>query len=145
MARWSVIGLFKADANGCEAEINSLDSITPENVLNYARENVDSELHKCFEWDDGIAAEMYRLTQARQVITHIVFERKTPEAPKVRKYEITSVRNHYEPIRVVMSKPTERESLLKRAIRDFQAFKQRYSNLTEFEEIFEKFDEMLAE
>ena len=63
---WKIEGIFKANAQKCYEEISKLNRITPEDILNQAKD-INSELHKCFEWDDTIAANKYRLQQARQV------------------------------------------------------------------------------
>jgi len=44
--------------------------LTRQGVLDDARDE-DSPLHPCFEWDDGIAAEKYRLDQAGQIIRSV--------------------------------------------------------------------------
>lgn len=62
-----------------EAEIQAIfdqhGAVTPSLVVEYARDQT-TELHNRFEWDDTIAAEQYRLNQARRVIrvTKIVYE-----------------------------------------------------------------------
>jgi len=43
--------------------------IRPEDVVEEARET-KSPLHKYFQWDDGLAAQEYRLWQSRQLITY---------------------------------------------------------------------------
>lgn len=42
--------------------------LRPEDVVEFAKENKRSELHRHFEWDDGAAADKYRLDQARNII-----------------------------------------------------------------------------
>lgn len=65
---------FKADANKCANELKQLgNSITPEQIVDFAK-NPDSELHKCFEWNDTIAAQKYRIHQARTVMCELVVE-----------------------------------------------------------------------
>lgn len=44
--------------------------ITAETVLNVAKDE-NSVLHGMFEWDDSLAAEKYRLSQARTIINNI--------------------------------------------------------------------------
>src|SRR5262245_57100424 len=39
-----------------------------QDVVGWARENPDSQLHAHFEWDEGKAAHQYRLEQARRLI-----------------------------------------------------------------------------
>lgn len=142
---WSVEGLHKGDAQKCYDECQTLAEVTPENVLNMARSK-KTELHKCFEWDDSIASEKYRLIQAREIIRHFVImppEEKAEETPKVRSYQVTTKRNVYEPTRVILQKPDEYMALLKKAKAELEAFKRRYKTLTELEELFEIIDELL--
>ena len=54
--KWSINGIFKADANKCYEEIQQIgDEVRPEQVLEKAK-NKKSELHKCFDWNDSSAA-----------------------------------------------------------------------------------------
>jgi len=142
--RWSVEGLHKADAQKCYNECQTLEEVTPANVLEKAR-NKRTELHKCFEWDDGIAGEKYRLIQARDIIRHFVIYTPDEEEdiPKIRSYQITTECNKYEPTRMFLQNPDEYTELLKRAKRELEAFKQRYKTLTELETIFEEIDRFL--
>lgn len=54
-------------------ELNKLAKngrLTPRDVIDYARPD-DSPLHEYFEWDDSIAADQYRLYQARKLIARV--------------------------------------------------------------------------
>lgn len=66
MVVWKFNNLYKADAEKVSKEIESIPNATPSSILEFAR-NENSELHKCFEWDDTVAAEKYRLQQARNI------------------------------------------------------------------------------
>jgi len=44
--------------------------LTPENIIKAARPK-KSPLHAAFEWNDGKAAEQYRLQQARNIINNV--------------------------------------------------------------------------
>jgi Mor family transcriptional regulator len=62
---------YKADANAVGAELERLgDSVTAERVVEAARD-ARTELHRCFEWDDTVASEKYRLEQARRLLRKI--------------------------------------------------------------------------
>lgn len=69
---WKNVG-FEASAQKVGEELENIKDITNKNVLEYAKENVDSELYKCFEWDNSIASEKYRLIQATKIISSISF------------------------------------------------------------------------
>ena len=133
------------DAQKCYDECQTLSEVTPENVLDKAR-NKETELHKCFEWDNTVAGEKYRLIQARDIIRHFVIvtpEESKEEPIKVRSYQITTTRNVYQPTKVFLQKPDEYSALLERAKNELEAFKQRYKMLTELEEIFDAIDLLL--
>ena len=141
--RWAVEGLHKADAQKCYNECQTLEEVTPANVLEKAR-NKRTELHKCFEWDDSIAGEKYRLIQARDIIRHFVIYTPDEEnLPKIRSYQISTECTRYEPTRMFLQNPDEYTELLKRAKNELEAFKQRYKTLTELETIFEEIDRLL--
>jgi len=66
------------DAKKVSEEIRSMgDEITPADYLEYARNNTESESHKCFEWDDAKAAEIYRLERAGEILRSITIEWET--------------------------------------------------------------------
>lgn len=135
------------DAQKCYDECQTLNEVTPENVLNKARD-AETELHKCFEWDNTVAGEKYRLIQARDIIRHFVIvtpEKNEDEEPiKVRSYQVTTQRNVYEPTRFFLQKPDEYAALLERAKAELENFKRRYQTLVELEEVIESIDRLLG-
>lgn len=137
---WKVGGIFKADPRKVYEEIGE-DGATPKDVLEKAKDP-NTELHKCFEWDDGVAAEKYRLSQARQIIQLLVVKVSEREATPRRVFEISSTKNEYKPVIFFMENKDEYQILLERAIADFQRMRVRYENLTELEEVFEAIDKL---
>lgn len=82
-----------------QIRLNNKDNqLKPEEVLEYARNNIDSELHKGFEWDMEKAAYQYNLQQARQIIYNIriikLDDNKVNNTKKNRIYSIYTFR-HY--------------------------------------------------
>lgn len=141
---WKINGVFKADAQKVYEEIGDR-KITPEEVLERARSDKGSELHKCFEWNDGIAAEKYRLSQARQIIQLLIVkpDKGKENEPKIRVFQITTETNNYQPIRLFIEQPDEYKALLQRAKDELQALKNRYKTLSELEKVFEAIDEII--
>ncbi len=45
--------------------------LDPKRVVAWARANRRSSLHSCFQWNDGKAAEAYRIWQARELIVSV--------------------------------------------------------------------------
>lgn len=61
--------------------INAGGSLTPKAVVDAARSN-NSPIHGGFEWDDGVAAEAYRIEQAQYLIRSIVVAVHRPDEAK---------------------------------------------------------------
>lgn len=145
--KWSVNGVFKADANKCYEEIHEIgDEVKPEQVLNKARDET-SELHKCFDWDDTIAAEKYRLHQARLVINHLIVvthetedEEKEPVQFRVMLKNDSSKDSGYKQTLVMVRDEDEYKKMLDQAYRELRSFKQKYSCLSELAEIIALID-----
>lgn len=60
------------------SELDDRDMLTPENLLDVSRPE-DAPVHDEFEWDDDIAAEKYRVSQAAALIRHVVIYEKHEE------------------------------------------------------------------
>lgn len=135
---WKVDGIFRADANKCYKEIASLEQITPKAVLDFARDE-NSELHKCFEWDNDLAAEKYRIIQAGNVIRMLYIVQKDEDTPPVRVLSKTSNTVYY-PTRTFLKNHNEYEDLLKRALSELESFRLKYKTLSELEQVFEQID-----
>lgn len=146
VAKWSATGTrFGADAQKCYEEImeicDDFESATPQAVLEKARDE-SAELHKCFTWDDSIAAEKYRLTEARLVTRQLVIkEVQVPkDRPEVRLFYKTDNESGYKPTQIIVRQEDEYKKLLARAYAELRAFKAKYSMLKELQEIFELID-----
>lgn len=136
--KWKVDGIFKADANECYREISSLEQITPKAILDFARDE-NSELHKCFEWDNDLAAEKYRIIQAGNVIRMLYIVQKDEDTPPVRVLSKTS-NTVYQPTRTFLKNQNEYEDLLKRALSELESFRLKYKTFSELEQVFEQID-----
>ena len=64
-------------------EIQSLgENVKPEMIVAAAQDS-NSELHKCFEWDDTEAARKYRIIQAGNLVRNLVIvESKEKSEPQ---------------------------------------------------------------
>lgn len=134
--------LFKADAQLVADEISSIvGDPTPDDVLNLAR-NENTELHKCFTWDDTIAAEKYRKYEARQILCKLVIveENKPEDRPEIRVFYKVENTEGYRPTEFVVKQDDEYMKLLERAYSELRAFKVKYSCLKELKEIFDLID-----
>ena len=134
--------LFNADAQKVADEIISIDGDpTPEEVVDLAR-NENTELHKCFTWDDTVAAEKYRKYEARQILCKLVIveENKPENRPEIRVFYKVEDTEGYKPTEFVVKRADEYAKLLERAYAELRAFKIKYSCLKELREIFDLID-----
>ena len=116
--------------------------LTPESLLNAAR-SAKHPLHGEFTWDDGRAAELYRLQEARYVIraVAIVEVRSDGGQPQeVRAFVHAEPDTPYVPIAEAMGCPETRHAILERALHELQAWRKRYAALKEFAKVFEAVD-----
>lgn len=139
VATWkSGIGLFKADPRKVAEEIIAIgDEATPAQILEKGRSE-ETELHKCFEWNDSIAAEKYRLSQARKICEVLVIQRlpdAPKEAPEIRIFHKTESTGGYKPINRIVQDNDEYQKLLQRAFAEFHALKIKYQTLQELDYI----------
>lgn len=111
-------------------------------------------LHRDFEWDDGVAAQQYRLDQARYIVRSIeVIEDEAP-AIQARAYQVsytpaqteeaTKARPVYRSTKEMLADPIARDALLAGAIRDAIAYRRRYRMLSELSQVFRALDEFLT-
>lgn len=137
---WKTNLFGDADAQKVYEEIGE-ENTTPEEILEKAKDP-DSELHKCFEWDDKKAAYKYRLQQARTIMCNLVFvSDDAEERPRVF-YNLTFEKAEYHPTKLILEKPDEYKALLTKAQNELKAFKTKYSMLRELQSIFSMIDNL---
>lgn len=146
VAKWSSTGTrFGADAQKCYEEImeicDDVASASPRDILDKARDE-STELHKCFTWDDSVAAERWRINEARLVTRQLVIkEVEVPkDRPEVRLFFKTDNESGYKPTHIIVRQEDEYKKLLERAWAELRAFKGKYSMLEELREILELID-----
>ena len=137
--------LFKADAQLVAEEIMGIgQTATPKQIVEVAK-NEDTELHKCFDWDNDVAAEKWRLEQARQVVRTLVIKREDPKEgeehkPEIRFFHQTDNREGYKSVEFIVRNDDEYKKLLDQAYAELRAFKAKYHNLSELQEILDLID-----
>lgn len=126
---------------------NSLgkDTITARELLDASRD-VNAPLHSCFEWDDSVAAEQYRLSQSRQIIASVVVayvRSDTPEQLKPSRYFINvannarGVQGQFATVDVTFVNEDYRNTALRNAYRELCAFQTKYQNYQELSGVFD--------
>lgn len=115
--------------------------ITPVDVVEAARDPA-SPLHGHFEWQDTLAAEQWRLAQARTLIASVrVKLQSAPERPPLRAFvHIPVPVPHYESAKLAMADDDKRAMILRRALGELESFKKRYSELSELAQVFAQID-----
>lgn len=121
-------------------------SITPKIVLDSARSE-SSVIHSCFEWNDGIAAEKYRETQAGNLIRNLtvkIIDFKETESLPVRAYVNFKDENAspFVHIQQVLKDEALSTKMLEQAKSELQSFKVKYKTLSELANIFHAIDEL---
>lgn len=142
LATWraGMSGLYHgADAQRCAEEILEIgEEAKAEQIVNKARDE-NTELHKCFEWDDRKAAENYRIVQAVKLTANLVIVRNEEQIekqePEIRVFHKPTATSGYKPISVIIQNKDEYQELLKRAYAELHAFKQKYASLQELDYI----------
>jgi len=136
---------FKADPQKVWNELQDIGKeYTPQDVLNYAR-NPQTELHKCFEWDDTIAAEKWRKQQARWVCNSLVVTVIEEERPQVtfRVIQHDTEDKIYRPVVLTVQNEDQYGRLLDMAKRELKAFKDRYAEIVELRNVIEEIERIL--
>lgn len=120
-------------------EVERLGTLEAAHVVEYAERHKDSELHKCFEWDDNEAAKKYRLYQARLLICSISLEIK--EEPKQTQRVYVSIKDKdteertFKNINEVLNNDEEYQQLVSKASNDLERCKEKYTNLLEKDDL----------
>lgn len=139
---WGVMK-FKADAQKCYEEIQSLgDSYTTAEIVELAKDKT-TELHKCFDWNNREAAEKWRLHQARLICCSLTVKvQDSPERPAVSYRVIQHDREDmaYKPVVLTVRNEEEYDRLLNQALAELNSFKLRYSKIVELQEVIDQID-----
>lgn len=142
-AAWKSGCRISADAQKVADEILAIgNSATTAQILDKARDE-QTELHKCFDWDDEEAAEKWRLQQARHIVCNLVIKEKsdTPR-PEVRMFFKTDADNGYKPTVLIMQDKDEYRKLLDRALAELTSFRAKYKTLRELDGVFDAIDKV---
>lgn len=142
-ATWKIDGIFKADPQKVADEIDALGGeVTPEQLVEAAKDK-KSELHKCFDWDNRVAAEKWRKHQARQIMCFLVIRNEdedgNQQAPVVR-YMYKTDTGGYKPSKMIFKQDDEYQKLLQRVDGELHAIKQKYAYIQERDYIWELID-----
>ena len=141
---------FTGDAKKVYLEIESIgENVKPQEMVDYAKSNPMSELHKCFTWDNDKAADKYRLYEARQIACNLVVNWEKADTPDVIAKEVrilhrasTDINEGYKPLPVIIKNDNLYSGLLDEAVAKLNEFKRKYAILTELKPIFALIDKL---
>ena len=136
---------FKGNPEKCYEELKSLgESYTPNDVLELARKP-ETELHKCFDWNDATAAEKWRLQQARMICGSltVVVERENVEPQHFRVIQHDKTDKVYRPVIFTVRDEDRYERLLSQAKAELKAFKSRYAEIVELQNVISEIERVL--
>lgn len=117
-----------------------------------------SAMHDEFQWDDGAAAEAYRLAQAGALIRRVAFTFVRAD-PVTREVKLKPTRAYqsrqtmrkagaagggYEGISRILSSAEKRSELVATALRELQALRRRYESLVELSSVWAAVDAAAA-
>lgn len=116
-------------------------TLTPSAVVEESRP-VSAPLHAVFEWDDTIAAEEHRKSQARQLVRAVVLApdpRKGEATPPVRAFVSVSMpdaptQRTYKPVVEALQNQQDAAAVKARLLKELLALRQRYVDLMDFDE-----------
>lgn len=142
-----------ADEAGLELERieKKYNGYTPKNIVDEARET-ESVLHPVFEWDDGVAGELYRESQAQELTRNIVrvklHEESDTEIIPVRAFVSVTDREtnskKYVTITNAVADEDYEEQVLAQAFKELASFKAKYANLKVFSDLFKFIEKLIA-
>ena len=136
---------FKGNPEKCYEELKSLgEGYTPEDVLNLA-EDPNTELHKCFTWDDTKAARLYRLHEARVICSSlkVTVERKEGVTQQYRVIQHDEGDRVYRPVIFTVRNEDRYERLLSQALKELESFKVRYAEIVELQSVIDEIEKVL--
>lgn len=137
------------------ATINSLPEKTPAAVLEAARPE-NSPIHNAFTWEDSIAANKYRMVEARRMLNsfQVVYKTDTPTDKVSGFVRITHQREHigsppgsarYEATHIALQNPEVHDRVLQEAYAALLSWKRKYEGLKVLSKHLSKVDSILQD
>lgn len=129
-----------------------LNSVTAEDVVKDAKENVLAPYRDYFEWDDKVAGHKHRVNQARKLLRSIVkikvdeqiVEHETRAFHFVDAKVNNVVYKGYTPKEVVFSTEELRQQVVAKALKEVRNWSERYKMYTELSVIHDVIEKVLG-
>lgn len=117
--------------------------LMPKEVVSEAREE-NNPLHGYFDWDDSVAAEKWRIEQARgliQVAVEYVNDNKEPVRVFV-SLQRDRMKGGYRRLETVMSDDVLKAELLRESLVELNTLRNRYRQLVELSKVFREINKV---
>lgn len=125
---WKIQSLYPIEAQCAGEEIERIyhkrGQCDAADVVDESRPE-SAVLHPCFEWNDPVAAELWREQQARGIINCIVTAAETKKGEIVEVRAFHHVADTYRPLNVVLESKDMDAEMKESALREFLAFKRK--------------------
>lgn len=130
--------------------LEPLGRFTPAQVVDMGRDE-HSVLYPYFEWNDRVAAEGYRLYQARQIVNHIqvVIETGGRSLPTKAFHHVSILRadgnpegtDTYVTVHVARQNDELKNQIIQKALSELKSWQRRYAEYSQiFGELFDEID-----
>lgn len=135
----------KAQVAGDECErLESEGRLTPKNLVEASRPE-DAPLHKCFEWDDTVAADKWRQAQAAYIIRSVEVQiERSSEPTRAFVATVSDASGEYRSIGYVLRQSDSRKALMENARRELLSFRRKYQTLHELADVFDAIDGVIG-
>lgn len=123
--------------------------LTAGTIVDAARAET-SPLHLCFDWNDRVAAEKWRRSQAGDMLRALVMIEPVPDEKMksvvVRAFASVRTDNvqHYIPMIKALSDDEYRQQILDQAAEELLSFRQKYHEIQELAEVINAIDRILT-
>ena len=145
--KWKIPGIYKVDAQVAGDELSRMyqehGRLDSAQIVEGSRSE-SSPLHPVFEWDDAVAAEKYRITQAYDLFRAIVTIEEAPDNGPVEVRAFVHAQQSYHPMSVVTVNDGYMDELLEAAKKELVTFKRKYENLTALRPVFQAIDQLAS-
>lgn len=147
--KWKVGSRVNANAQAAGEQCERMaraGNLTPAALVK-ANKSKNAPLHDYFEWDNNIAADKYRESQAAYIIRSIEVDitgATEPTRAFVSLDVSESSHREYMSIETVLCDKNSRDELLRMAKLEMLSFKRKYAELAELAQVFEAMDAIVA-
>lgn len=111
------------------------NGVKPKELVDAARPR-SSPIHKYFTWDDSIAAENYRLQEARKLVSCLIVEIDDRPMRAFHNVRIEKLGKTYVNFRTASANEDLWDQVIAQALNEVRIWKQKYQTYQQFKPIF---------